>query len=186
MSQQPILTTERLLLRPFKLADAPEVQRLAGDRAIADTTVAIPYPYPDGVAEDWISKHANWFAEGKQVTFAITRKLDDALIGAINLMEVSKAHQAELGYWIGKPYWSQGFCTEAASAVLRYAFTELGLIRVHSRHMGRNPASGRVMQKLSMKHEGCRRQHEKKWDKFEDVELYGILKHEWEAAGRHV
>ena len=97
MSQQPILTTERLLLRPFKLADAPEVQRLAGDRAIADTTVAIPYPYPDGVAEDWISKHANWFAEGKQVTFAITRKLDDALIGAINLMEVSKAHQAELG-----------------------------------------------------------------------------------------
>ena len=184
MSQQPILTTERLLLRPFIPSDAPEVQRLAGDRAIADTTVAIPHPYPDGAAEDWISKHVNWFAEEKQVTYAIARKSDGALIGAISLMEISKGHQAELGYWIGKTYWSQGFCTEAASAVLRYAFTELGLIRVHSRHIGRNPASGRVMQKLSMKYEGCRRQHEKKWDKFEDMELYGILKHEWEQSAR--
>ena len=182
MSQQPTLATERLLLRPFKLTDAPAVQRLAGDWAIADTTLVIPHPYPDGVAEDWISKHANWFAEEKQVTFAITRKSDGALIGAISLMEISKGHQAELGYWIGKAYWSQGFCTEAAMAMLRYAFTELGLIRVHACHLCRNPASGRVMQKLFMQHEGCRRQHVKKWDKFEDLELYGILKHEWEQV----
>jgi ribosomal-protein-alanine N-acetyltransferase len=180
MSQQPTLATERLLLRPFKLTDAPEVQRLAGDWAVADTTLVIPHPYPDGAAENWISKHANWLAEGTQVTFAITRKSDGLLIGAISLMEMSKGHQAELGYWIGKAYWSKGFCTEAARAILRYAFSELCLVRVHSCHFSRNPASGRVMQKLSMKHEGCRRQHVKRWDKFEDSELYGILKHEWE------
>ena len=184
MSHQPTLATERLLLRPFNLTDAPEVQRLAGDRAIADTTLNIPHPYEAGMAEAWIAKHAKNFAEGIEITFAITRKSDGALIGAISLMRLTPAHQAELGYWIGKPFWTQGFCTEAANAVLRYAFTELSLVRVHARYLGRNPASGRVMQKLSMKYEGCRRQHAKKWGKFEDLELYGILQHEWEQSAR--
>ena len=184
MSQQPTLATERLLLRPFQMTDAIEVQRLAGDRAIADTTLNIPHPYAEGMAEDWISKHAEIFAGGKGVTFAITRKSGGALIGAISLMGMVKEHQAELGYWIGKAYWTQGFCTEAAGAVLRYAFTGRGLLRVHARHLSRNPASGRVLRKLFMQHEGCRRQHATKWGKFEDEELYGILKHDWEQHAR--
>ena len=65
---------------------------------------------------------------------------------------------------------------------LRYAFTELALLRVHARHIARNPASGRVMQKLGMRHEGTLRQHARKWDKLEDLELYGILKEEWAEA----
>lgn len=170
------------MLRPFEMADAPEVQRLAGDRAIADTTQRIPHPYLEGMAEVWISQHAETFAEGTGVTFAITQKSDGALLGAASLTDLSKSHQAALGYWIGKPYWNHGYCTEAAGAVLRYAFLALGLIRVHSCHLRRNPASGRVMQKLSMKHEGCQRQHVEKWGKFEDLELYGILNHEWEQA----
>ncbi|KKL20477.1 hypothetical protein LCGC14_2455040, partial [marine sediment metagenome] len=89
-------------------------------------------------------------------------------------------HQAELGYWVGKPYWDQGFCTEAAYAVLRYAFREMGLVRVHAAHLWRNPSSGRVMQKIGMQHEGRRRQHTKKWDVLEDLELYGILRADWE------
>ena len=184
MRQQPTLETERLLLRPFKLTDAPEVQRLAGDRAIADTTGNIPHPYEDGMAENWISTHEGTFIEGTDISFAMTLKSDGALIGAIGLHGMAKEHQAELGYWVGKAYWKQGFCTEAASVVLRYAFTELGLARVHSAHFRRNPASGRVMQKLDMQHEGCRRQHVKKWDQFEDLELYGILKQEWEQNAR--
>ena len=118
------------------------------------------------------------------MTFAVTRKADGALVGAISLMGMAKGHQAELGYWIGKPYWNQGFCTEAGQAIFRYAFSELGLVRIHSCHISRNPASGRVMQKLSMRHEGIRRQHVKKWDKCEDLELYGVLKQEWEAAAK--
>lgn len=184
MSPQPTLATERLWLRPFKLTDAADVQRMAGDRAIADTTLNIPHPYEDGMAEAWIAKHEGEFAEGKGVTFAITRKSDGALIGAISLMGMSAGHQAELGYWIGKAYWTHGLCTEAAGAVLRYAFTGLGLVRVHARHFSRNPASGRVMQKLFMQHEGCRRQHVTKWGKFEDEELYGILKCGWEQNAR--
>jgi [ribosomal protein S5]-alanine N-acetyltransferase len=175
----PIISTNRLRLQPFSLLDAKDVQRLAGDPAIADTTLCIPHPYPDGAAEDWIATHSNEFEKGEGATFAIKMKSDAALIGAISLMQIKKGHQAELGYWIGKPYWRRGYCTEAARALLNYAFLELGLIRVHACHFARNPASGRVLQNIGMQYEGIRRHHVMKWDKPEDLALYGILKDEW-------
>lgn len=182
MNLIPIIKTDRLTLRPFAIEDAPEVQRLAGDRDIADTTKSIPHPYKDGMAEEWISNHSDLFKQGKGVDFAITRNFDTALVGAISLMHIVKNHKAELGYWIGKPHWGEGYCTEAGCAIVEYAFTELDLIRVHAEHITRNPASGRVMQKLGLRHEGCQHQHIRKWDKFEDLELYGILKQEWEET----
>ncbi len=180
MKKIPTLETERLVLRPFGLQDAADVQRLAGDRDIADTTLNIPHPYEDGMAEEWISKHQDSFIKDQGVTFAITCNSNGSLVGAISLMGIAKGHKAELGYWVGKPYWNSGFCTEAGQALLRYAFTELSLLRIHASYITRNPASGRVMQKLGMRHEGTLRQHIKKWDKCEDLELYGILKEEWE------
>lgn len=182
MKEIPQLETERLILRPFGIADAAEVMRLAGDRAVADTTSNIPHPYKEGMAEEWISKHQESFDMDQGVTLAITRKADGVLIGAISLMGMTKGHQAELGYWIGKPHWNKGYCTEAARVILQYAFCDLALIRVHSCHFGRNPASGRVMQKIGMRREGRRRQHVRKWDKTEDLELYGVLKQEWETV----
>jgi [ribosomal protein S5]-alanine N-acetyltransferase len=176
MSTQPTLETVRLLLRPFRTSDADEVQRLAGDRAVADTTLKIPHPYEDGMAEKWISNHRDWFARGQQAVFAITLRPSGILIGAIGLRIDAEDQRAELGYWIGKPFWNQGYCTEAARAVLDFGFTHLGLKRVYAHHFARNPASGRVMQKLGMVHEGRMLQHIRKWNAFEDLELYGILK----------
>ena len=179
----PTLETERLLLRAFTLADADDVQRLAGDMAIADTTLDIPHPYTDGLAEAWIATHATDFAAGTSATFAVTRKADGALVGAIGLKDVQAGFKTELGYWTGRPYWGQGYCTEAARAVLRFAFTELALQRVFAHHLCRNPASGKVMQKLGMKPEGVLRGHVRKWGKAEDIALYGILRSEWRDAG---
>ena len=139
----------------------------------------IPYPYEDGMAEDWISKHQDNLDQKKGVVLAITEKEMGQLVGTISLMGLSEGHQAELGYWVGKAYWNKGYCTESGCAVLEHAFSILGLRRVHSCHITRNPASGRVMQKLGMNHEGHRKQHVKKWDKFEDLELYGVLKDDW-------
>ena len=179
MKQRPTLETERLLLRPFEPADAKDVQRLAGDRAIADTTLNLPHPYEDGVAEEWISTHQGKFEAGEAVTFAVVLRGSGELVGAMGLMIAARFERAELGYWVGKPYWGNGYCTEAGRAALHYAFSTLKLNRIHASHLTRNPASGRVMQKLGMVHEGRARQHVKKWDRFEDMELYGILGDEW-------
>ncbi|MDZ7333887.1 MAG: GNAT family N-acetyltransferase [candidate division KSB1 bacterium] len=180
MNPIPELKTNRLTLRPFTLADAPMVQKLAGEYEVARRTLNIPYPYEDGVAEKWISKHADLFAKMEQVIFAIIHRSGNYLIGAIGLSSISQEHETgEVGYWIGKPYWNQGYCTEALAQVLRYGFEELGLNRIYARHFKSNPASGRVLQKVHMRYEGCQRQQFKKFGQFEDVELYGILRHEF-------
>ena len=74
------------------------------------------------------------------------------------------------------------FGTEAAGAVIRYAFEVLGLNRVFAGHYKRNPASGRILQKIGMTYEGRLRQHVKKWGEYEDMEYYGILKSEFQTG----
>ncbi len=182
MPPQPTLHTERLILRPFHLDDAPAVQRLAGARQVADTTANLPHPYPDGEAERWISTHAPRFAAGEAAIFAISLQPSGELIGAIGL-EINRQHaRAELGYWIGVPFWNQGYCSEAGRAVLEFAFQALALNRVYAFHLHRNPASGRVLQKLGMRYEGRFRQHMRKGGVFEDVECYGLLREEFGAG----
>jgi ribosomal-protein-alanine N-acetyltransferase len=181
---QPTLETIRLILRPFDLSDASRVQLLAGDEAIASTTLNIPNPYEDGVAEAWIATHQKGFENGELVNFAIILRTTNELIGTIGLVIQQEHNRAELGYWIGKPYWNQGYCTEAAWEVIRYGFERLSLNRVHAMHLSRNPASGKVMRKIWMRHEGTRRKHILKWGIFEDVELYGILREEFEQHRR--
>jgi ribosomal-protein-alanine N-acetyltransferase len=179
MKQRAILQTHRLILRPFEIADARDVQRLAGDHAIADTTLNIPHPYEDGMAEQWISTHQPQFDAGDLANFAIALRATGELVGAIGLVINRRFDRAELGYWIGRPYWSHGYCTEAGHAVLRYGFTELNLNRIHAYHLSRNPASGRVMEKLGMTREGLFRQHAKKWGRYEDIIEYGLVRQDW-------
>ena len=180
MKEQPILTTERLILRPYSLSDAKELQRLIGDRDVSETLLLVPYPYLDGMAEEWIDKQSLEYQEGKSVQFAVTGRNGEFLMGTIGLNNIFQEYQrAELGYWIGKPYWGKGYCTEAASSVLRWGFEVLGLNRISATHMTSNPRSGRVMEKIGMKHEGHMRQYGRKSGRFEDGEIYAILKSEY-------
>ena len=178
MQELPTIATERLLLRPFTLDDAADVQRLAGDQAVADTTLSIPHPYPDGAAEQWISSHAERFESHEIMTLAVTLRDGGELAGCISL-RLNDAHgRAELGYWMGVPYWNRGYCSEAARALVAYGFEQMGLHRVYAYHFVRNPASGRVMQKAGMTYEGTLRQHAKKRERYEDLAAYGILRSE--------
>lgn len=179
MKTYPQLSTARLLLRAHTLADAPAVQRYAGEKLVAATTLNIPYPYEDGMAEEWINAQAGDFAQNKHVVFAIERKADQQFMGAIGLDLEWEHERACLGYYLGIPFWGQGYCTEAAKQVLHYGFTELNLNRIYARHFKHNPASGHVMQKIGMQHEGSLRQHLKKWGEWVDEEIYGILREEF-------
>jgi [ribosomal protein S5]-alanine N-acetyltransferase len=173
------LTTARLLLRPFVLADAPNVQRLAGAREVAEMTLLIPHPYPDGAAEDFIAATHTEFEKGENYVFAVTLRATGELCGSIGLKVAVQHERGELGYWIGVPFWKQGYCTEAAQAVLRFAFDTVNLNSVVAHHFVGNAASGRVLQKAGMTREGHLRQHVKKGDRFEDLHCYSILRSEW-------
>jgi len=184
MREYPRLTTQRLVLRAFGASDTADVERLAGDFAIADTTLEIPHPYEPGMAAQWFATHGPKFEAGEVIALAITAREGGTLMGAVGLGIRQRFDRAEIGYWIGKPYWGRGYCTEAAKAVMEYGFTELNLNRIFAVHFKRNPASGRVMQKIGMTQEGLFRQHIKKWDRYEDMVVYGILRSEWAAPSR--
>lgn len=180
MTKIPTLTTERLVLRPFRMSDAERVRELAGEWDIASTTATIPHPYEEGMAEEWISTHGDGFAKGRAVTFAVTLKETDELIGAVGL-DLHLSHEwAELGYWIGKPYWNRGYCTEAAGKALWYGFVTLRLNRIQARYMSANVASGRVMEKIGMTREGVLRQSLKRFGTIHDAVMFSILKEEYE------
>lgn len=175
----PTLATARLTLRGFTRADARDVQRLAGAREIADTTLLIPHPYPDGAAESWISTHADAWAQRRAVSFAIISRDEGTLLGAIGLGLEPEHATAELGYWIAHPAWGRGYATEAARAVVDFGFRELQLNRVHARFFARNPASGRVLAKVGFRSEGTSPQAVRRFGRFEDVVFCGLLRRDW-------
>jgi RimJ/RimL family protein N-acetyltransferase len=175
-----VLHTERLILRPLDSKDAPAIHRLAGAKEISDTTLTVPYPYPFHAAVEWIEKaHREWKAKTAFV-FAITLRETKEFIGGIGLHLTPQDQNAEMGFWVGTPFWNLGYCSEAGKEMMRFGFETLQLHRIFARHFPRNLGSGRVMIKLGMKYEGHLREHVRKLDHFEDVLCYGILKDEWE------
>ncbi len=112
------------------------------------------------------------------ITYAITLKGSEELIGAISLM-INKVHKkAELAYWIGVDYWGNGYCSEASKTLIKYGFDELNLNRIFALSMDSNVGSYKVMEKIGMKYEGIRRQDIIKNGVSKDLVSYSILKNE--------
>lgn len=170
------LDTARLRLRAYSEDDIAELVPLIGAREVAATTGRIPHPYAVKDAEEFLAK----IESDREVRLAVTLRDSSRLIGGVGLRLVEQHQQAELGYWLGVPYWGRGYGTEAAREMLRFGFEGLKLHRIFATHFSSNPASGRILRKLGMRHEGCQRQHFRKWDEFVDLELYGMLQAEWE------
>ena len=135
------------------LEDAPAVQRLAGEWEVARYTARIPHPYPEGAAEQWIRGQI----EADDGTFAIVRRADGQVIGAIGYEHEPDARRAVLGYWIGKPYWGQGYATEALAALVDHAFAQLSADELEGVAVPENRASIRVLEKVGFGYVGVRR-----------------------------
>jgi RimJ/RimL family protein N-acetyltransferase len=175
MTTLPTLETARLKLRPYSEADIAELVALIGARKVAATTLRIAHPYTEQDARAFLALAQ----EPGKIWLATTLRSDGRQIGGVGLRVEDPHQHAELGYWLGVPYWRQGYATEAACEMLRYGFVELGLHRIFASHFRHNPASGRILVKLGMRYEGCQREHLRKWDQFVDSELYGVLRQEW-------
>jgi len=174
------LVTPRLLLRPFLHSDAPRLAELAGDRAIADTMISIPHPFPQGLAAEWIAQRNR--PTTSQITFAICQRNDRSLVGSISTVAIDQEHAiGELSFWVGRPYWGLGIASEAGAAMVKQAFQTIMLNRLQAYYMVRNPASARVLEHLGFRPEGLLRQRVRKWDVFEDVMICGLVRTDWLA-----
>ncbi len=167
-----MLETARLNLRAYTQSDIPELVSLIGSPQVAVNTLRIPHPYTEEHARAFLA------SQSKDVRLAIVIRETGNLCGGIGLHPDEQHRRAELGYWIGVPYWGKRYATEAAQALVRYGFEQLKLQRIFAMHFKDNLGSGEVLRKIGMTHEGCMRQHILKWGKFFDVELYGILREE--------
>ena len=147
----PTLKTERLLLRAFSAEDASAVQAHCGNWNIARMLARVPHPYGHDLASRWIASHAAEWRSGDEHTFCIER--DGDAVGAVGLRRTAVATY-ELGYWLGEPWWGNGFVTEAALRAMRFAFGELGAEKLTSGHYLDNPASGRVLEKCGFRYTG--------------------------------
>ncbi len=142
-----LITTGRLTLRWPSLDDVDALSTLAGEFEIACMTGSFPHPFPPLAAEFRLMFLKQQWRQGLAFPYAIT--LDgDELIGMVDLFRKTTDDDFELGYWVGKPYWGQGYATEAARALMQQARTTLGIDRIQAGVFTDNPASLRVLQKL--------------------------------------
>ncbi len=168
---EPRIETARLTLRPPQQEDAAEVQRQAGDFRIADVTHSIPHPYPPELAQQWIERCAQEWASGTAANFILTESGSGQVVGSMALKDISRG-EAEVGYWIGVPYWGRGYASEACHALVQFAVGRLRLRRLHASHLARNPQSGRVLFKAGFRHLGLGHSQCGAQGRLEPVELY--------------
>jgi len=145
----PVLETARLVLRAPQLDDAEALTSLINDRRIAENTARIPHPYTLADAEGFIAS-AN--KENGRASF-VTTLADGTIIGGCGVGRLSGT-DPEIGYWLGVPYWGNGYATEVARAVIDHAFTELGYERLEAGARVSNPASRRVLEKCGFQWTG--------------------------------
>ena len=162
------LRTNRLTLRRFCAADAPDVTRYMQDPGVASMLTQVPWPYALSDAEEFICR----YADDAPTHFAVVH--DGALIGAISLAQ-------QLGYWYARPAWGQGFATEAAQALLTRHFAASSETVV-SGHLTDNPASRRVLQKLGFRDDTRRQLRIASRTEEVTLQRMTLTQSDWEAA----
>ncbi len=148
------LYAKNLRLRAPQDDDAAGLAKLAGDWDVARWTAYVPHPYEPAMAEAFIGEARVKAAAGIAYTFAIERIADGALVGCVECR--IEGEEADLSYWIGKPFWNRGFAGETVRRLLRFIFLDLGLARATAGTMADNPASARVLEKAGFAFEGMR------------------------------
>ena len=147
--------TDRLTLQPFKKEDAIRIRDLANNKELA-SILGLPHPYELKDAEDWIAIHPEQIKEGIEYPLTIVYKElnENEIIGTITIRIDKSNNKGELGYWIGKEYWGNGFATEAVNKMIEFGFNQLNLNKIWASALTRNIASKVVLEKAGLQKEG--------------------------------
>jgi len=148
ISLQHTICTPRLTLRRMTAADAPRVCEIQSNWNVTRMLRMASFPPTLDGLDDWLALHEGEWLSGTAYRFAVI--VEERVIGCADADEIS-SDAGELGYWLDEHYWGRGLASEAAQAVLNFAFETVGLRRMSSGHAADNPASGRILTKLGFR-----------------------------------
>lgn len=181
-SHLPVLSTPRLTLRPMTMRDAQDIYDYSWDKEVARHVL---WDAHRSVADSraYLRFILRQYREGMPSSYGIVLKETGRLIGTIGFMWMNTENSTvEVGYSLARDHWNKGLMTEALRALIDMAFTHLKLHRIEAQHATANPSSGRVMIKCGMQKEGTLRGRIYNKGKFVDVDLYAILREDWERS----
>ena len=179
-AKPPVLTTPRLTLRPARMGDAQDMYEYSRDPEVARHVLWEAHRSIHQT-RGYLRFILRQYRSGQPSTFVIELNAERKVIGTIGLMWIQKENRAaEVGYSLSRRYWNQGLMTEALGAVLQFCFDTMRLNRVEAQHETDNPASGAVMRHAGMQREGLLRQRIYNKGRFVDVELYAIVRADYE------
>jgi RimJ/RimL family protein N-acetyltransferase len=175
-----IVVNDQAHLSELRASDRDALIEHLNDRDIYDRTLRIPFPYTEAAADEWLALVARVTEQqGYPVHFAI-RRADDALIGGCGFdgFQVGQSHRAEVGYWLGRPFWGRGIMTGVVQRLCRHAFEHFGLVKITAHVFAHNPASARVLETCGFQEEGLLRKHFLKDGRLIDARLFALLRGE--------
>ncbi len=182
-SHLPSLVTKRLIVRPVRIGDAQDLFDYSRDPEVARHVLWEAHKSVHQTRQ-YVRFLLRQYRLCAPSSFVIELRQTGRVIGTIGYMWVQPENRsAEVGYSLSRAYWNQGIMSEALSAVVEFGFESLHLNRVEAQHESDNPASGRVMEHVGMRHEGHLRQRLYNKGRFVDVELYAVLKADFHSGG---
>ncbi|MBK2404711.1 GNAT family N-acetyltransferase [Erysipelothrix rhusiopathiae] len=176
-----VLETERLILRPVVLEDADDMYLYARTYQVTRMTRFKPHQNVEDTKQVIKNVFLSRPQKGWPEAFAITLKNNGRMIGTCDFWPISESEGVyEMGYALNPRFWGLGLMTEAATAVLDFAFNTYDVRRMELKHLKCNPASGAVARKIGFIEEGIKRQAAKFEDGYDDIVCYGLLKEEYD------
>lgn len=183
MKEFPSLQTDRLTLRKIRISDIPSLLKYVNHKVISDNILNFPYPYLEDDAIFRMNFVLQGFKNEERYVFAIALKETDEFIGEIGIHLDKTNNRAEMGFWIGEPFWSKGYMSEAARRTLQFGFEEVGLNKIYATHFLANPASGKVLINCGMIKEAEMIDHYQHKGIYGSVLQYRLTKKEYEDLG---
>jgi ribosomal-protein-alanine N-acetyltransferase len=179
-SRLPVIETERLLLRKLTMRDASDMFRYCQDKEVARHVL---WEAHTSILETraYIRYNLYQYRSGEPASWCIVLRETNRVVGTIGYMSYNADNSTvEIGYSLAREQWGKGLMTEALLAVIGETFRTLKVHRIEAMHFTDNPASGRVMEKCGLIHEGHMRERICCKGVFRDVEMWGILRKDWE------
>ena len=179
-SRLPVIETERLILRKLTMRDASDMFRYCQDKEVARHVL---WEAHTSILETraYIRYNLYQYRSGEPASWGIVLRETNRVVGTIGYMSYNADNSTvEIGYSLAREQWGKGLMTEALLAVIGETFRTLKVHRIEAMHFTDNPASGRVMEKCGLIHEGHMRERICCKGVFRDVEMWGILRKDWE------